>query len=69
MFRGFVVGFIVGTILGLLTAPLSGERTRRIIRKEIEEFLERKRYIAIQENSLSARPDLERGREEFRIIA
>lgn len=69
MFRGFVVGFIVGTIVGLLTAPFSGESTRRIIRKEIEEFLERKRYIAIQENSLSPRPDLERGKEKFRIIA
>ncbi|GFP22048.1 hypothetical protein HKBW3S43_00574 [Candidatus Hakubella thermalkaliphila] len=69
MLRGFVAGFIVGTIIGLLTAPLSGEKTRRIIREEIEEFLERKRYIVIQGNNLSPRPDLERGKEKFRIIA
>lgn len=52
MFRGFVVGFVVGTIIGLLTAPLSGERSRRIIREEIQKFFEAKRYITFKENDL-----------------
>lgn len=69
MLRGFVAGFIVGTIVGLLTAPLSGERTRRIIREEIEEFFERKRYIAIQESNLSPRWGLERDMQKSRSIA